>query len=65
MSFSKQIGDIQNCGLDNEEQRIFALVDGIRTVGDIVGLSGQETTVTKTILSRLAKAGVLCYKGGL
>jgi DNA-binding response OmpR family regulator len=62
--FSKQIGDPVDCGLNDEELGIFTFVDGIRTAGDIAGLSGLGLSLAQGILSRLVKAGVLSHKGG-
>ncbi len=56
--FSKQVGDPSNCGLNGEEIRIFALVDGLRNAGEIAGLSGLGLSA-QGILSRLAEAGIL------
>jgi hypothetical protein len=63
--YAKQVGDILNFGLDEEEQRIFIMADGIRPVGDIISLSGLGPAKTRGIIRRLAKAGILNNKGGI
>jgi hypothetical protein len=62
--FAKQVGDIQDFGLNDQEQKVFFLVDGIRNVDDNAKLSGLGMAEAKKILRRLAKIGILSNKGG-
>ena len=63
--FAKQSGDVLSCGLNEEEQRIFTIADGIRLLGDIISLSGLEPAETRKIIHRLAKVGILSNRGGI
>ena len=48
-----------------EENAVFSLVDGNRSIADIGGLGGLGVPETAKILRRLEKAGVVEDKGGL
>jgi hypothetical protein len=48
-----------------EENAVFSLVDGKRSIADIGGLGGLGVPETAKILRRLEKAGVVADKGGL
>jgi aminopeptidase-like protein len=60
----KKVGDIQDFGLDDQEQKVFSLVDGMRNVVDNAELSGLGMAEAKKILHRLAQVGILSNKGG-
>ena len=62
--FVKKVGDIQDFGLDDQEQKVFSLVDGMRNVVDNAELSGLGMAEAKKILHRLAQVGILSNKGG-
>jgi CheY-like chemotaxis protein len=52
-------------GMSAEENTIFLLVDGNKSITDIAQLSGLGVTQVSKILNRLEKAGVVADKGGL
>jgi hypothetical protein len=62
--FVKKVGDIQDFGLDDQEQKVFSLVDGTRNVVESSSLSGLGMAEAKKILHRLAQVGILSNKGG-
>jgi hypothetical protein len=62
--FIKKVGDIKDFGLDDQEQKVFSLVDGVRNVVDNAELSGFGMAEAKKILHRLVQVGILSNKGG-
>ncbi|HMK55626.1 MAG TPA: response regulator [Dissulfurispiraceae bacterium] len=64
--YFKEISDISanDCGLDDEEERTFGVVDGKSNASMISSRSGIELSRTLNILDRLIKVGVLRYQGG-
>jgi len=62
--FIKKVGDIQDFGLDDQEQKVFSLVDGVRNMVDNAELSGFGMAEAKKILHRLVQVGILSNKGG-
>jgi DNA-binding response OmpR family regulator len=62
--FIKKVGDIKDFGLDDQEQKVFSLVDGVRNMVDNAELSGFGMAEAKKILHRLVQVGILSNKGG-
>ncbi len=64
--YTKLVSEIavRDYGLNDMEQELFSLADGVRSVSNIALLSGLEMPEARKTLCRLAKAGVLRYKGG-
>jgi len=60
----RKVGDIKDFGLDDQEQKVFSLVDGVRNVVDNAELSGFGMAEAKKILRRLVQVGILSNKGG-
>jgi CheY-like chemotaxis protein len=63
----RSVSDMAASALDmrNEENVVFSLVDGKRSIAEIGGLGGLGVTETAKIVRRLEKAGVVADKGGL
>lgn len=53
---------VEDINLDENELRIFSLVDGKRTLGDIIKMSGIEEREAKRIFYTLTKVGILKKK---
>jgi CheY-like chemotaxis protein len=53
---------LEDINLDENELRIFSLVDGKRTLGDIIKMSGIEEREAKRIFYTLTKVGILKKK---
>lgn len=52
---------MEDLKLDSDELKVFSLVDGRRTMADIIMLSGIEENEAKRILYTLIKVGILKY----
>jgi hypothetical protein len=63
----RSVSDMAASVLDmtKEENVVFSLVDGRRSIADIGGLGGLGVPETAKIVRRLEKAGVVADKGGL
>ncbi|MEM4407088.1 MAG: hypothetical protein QXS68_08620, partial [Candidatus Methanomethylicaceae archaeon] len=53
---------MEDINLDENELKIFSLVDGKRTLGDIIKMSGIEEREAKRIFYTLTKVGILKKK---
>lgn len=53
---------LEDVNLDDNELRIFSLIDGKRTLGDIIKMSGMEENEVKRIIYTLTRAGILKRK---
>ncbi|HMK61547.1 MAG TPA: response regulator [Dissulfurispiraceae bacterium] len=65
--FIKGISDAaaHECGLNEEEGRIFSHVDGNNNASQIASRAGIELSQALNIFDRLIKVGVLRYQGGV
>ncbi|MCX7793422.1 MAG: response regulator [Thermodesulfovibrionales bacterium] len=54
---------LEDINLDDNELRIFSLIDGKRTLNDIIKMSGMEENEVKRIIYTLTRAGILRRKG--
>ncbi len=64
MVFIRLMTDVamEDINLDDNELRIFSLIDGKRTLGDIIKMSGMEENEVKRIIYTLTRAGILKKK---
>lgn len=64
MIFIRLMTDVamEDINLDDNELRIFSLIDGKRTLGDIIKMSGLEENEVKRIIYTLTRAGILKKK---
>lgn len=53
---------MEDINLDDNELRIFSLIDGKRTLDDIIKMSGMEEKEVKRIIYTLERAGILRQK---
>ncbi len=64
MVFIRLMTDVamEDINLDDNELRIFSLIDGKRTLSDIIKMSGMEENEVKRIIYTLTRAGILKKK---
>lgn len=64
MIFIRLMTDVamEDINLDDNELRIFSLIDGKRTLSDIIKMSGMEENEVKRIIYTLTRAGILKKK---
>jgi hypothetical protein len=64
MVFIRLMTDVamEDINLDDNELRIFSLIDGRRTLNDIINMSGMDENEVKRIIYTLTRAGILKRK---